>query len=387
MKKAIINGNIVTENGIIFDGVLLIDGDTIARFGREDEITVPDDAEIIDANGAYVGPGLVDIHVHGGEGLSTAFDTCEAAKYFLSHGATSILATPFYVMNFDEHMKAIENIKQDMAKAKNVRGIYFEGPYTNPNYGCKADMNPWRDAINMDEARAMVDAAGKLATVWTVAPEREGIAEFMKYAREVNPNVEFAVGHSEATPEEIRALGSRLRPTIMTHCMNATGRVLEKAGRSGRRGYGPDEYCYGDPEMYAELISDSGGIHVHPDLQQMLVHIKGVHRVILITDCTTMDGCPSNLYQAQKVDDLNFDHNGGLAGSKMTMDKACRNIMMHTRCGIAEAFLMGSTNPAKAVGLYDERGSIDVGKKADLVIVSDRFDVKKVILGGEVCEF
>ena len=383
MLKAIINANIVLENGIIWDGTLLVENDTIKAFGKARDIEVPTDAEIIDAAGAYVGPGFVDIHVHGGAGFATYIEIEKAANHFLKHGATSILATPAYFMGYEEHMDAIQNVKEAMGKVETLRGIYFEGPYTNPKYGCNVDKNPWRDAIDEARSHAMVDAAGDLARVWAIAPEREGIKEFMSYARKVNPNVEFAIAHSEATPKQIRDLGSRLRPSIQTHSTNATGIVFNS---DGIRGCGPDEYSFKDPELYAELISDSAAIHVHPDMQQLILHTKGVHRVILVTDSTTEEGVPSEIYGSD-VADLNFDHNGELAGSKMTMDQACRNIMTHTNCGIAQAFLMASTNPAMAVGLYDERGSIEVGKKADLVFVDDRFNVKEVMLGGKLCEF
>ncbi len=383
MLKAIINANIVLENGIIWDGTLLVENDTIKAFGKARDIEVPTDAEIIDAAGAYVGPGFVDIHVHGGAGFATYIEIEKAANHFLKHGATSILATPAYFMGYEEHMDAIQNVKEAMGKVETLRGIYFEGPYTNPKYGCNVDKNPWRDAIDEARSHAMVDAAGDLARVWAIAPEREGIKEFMSYARKVNPNVEFAIAHSEATPKQIRDLGSRLRPSIQTHSTNATGIVFNS---DGIRGCGPDEYSFKDPELYTELISDSAAIHVHPDMQQLILHTKGVHRVILVTDSTTEEGVPSEIYGSD-VADLNFDHNGELAGSKMTMDQACRNIMTHTNCGIAQAFLMASTNPAMAVGLYDERGSIEAGKKADLVFVDDRFNVKKVMLGGKLCAF
>ena len=85
------------------------------------------------------------------------------------------------------------------------------------------------------------------------------------------------------------------------------------------------------------------------------------------------------------VTDLNFDPWGGIAGSKLTMDKACKNVMAHTNCGIAQAFVMASTNPAKAIGLYDELGSIEKGKVADLVFVDDVFNVQHVMLNGEFC--
>lgn len=383
MIKAIINANIVLEDGIVWDGTLLIENDRIRAFGRARDVEIPADAEVLDAKGAYLGPGFVDIHVHGGAGFATYIETEKAAAHFLRHGATSFLATPAYFMGYKEHMDAIDNVKAAMGKVESLRGIYFEGPYTNPKYGCNADKNPWRAPIDMDVARTMVDAAGDLAKVWAIAPEREGIKEFMEYARAVNPDVEFAIAHSEATPGQVRDLGSRLRPLIATHVTNATGVVFQSGGI---RGCGTDEYAFKDPELYTELISDSAAIHVHPDMQQLIVHTKGVHRVILVTDSTTEEGVPSLIY-GDDVKDLNFDHNGDLAGSKMTMDQACRNIMTHTNCGIAQAFLMASTNPAMAVGLYGERGSIEVGKVADLVLVDDRFNVKNVILGGKLCEF
>ena len=383
MKKAIINANIVLEDGIIWDGTLIIENDRIGAFGKARDVDIPADADILDAGGAYLGPGFVDIHVHGGAGFATYIETEKAANHFLRHGATSFLATPAYFMGYGEHMEAVKNVKAAMGKVESLRGIYFEGPYTNPKYGCNADKNPWRGPIDMEVARALVDAAGDLATVWAIAPEREGIKEFMEYARKVNPSVEFAIAHSEATPSEIRALGSRLRPRIETHSTNAMG-IVFKSG--GIRGCGPDEYSFKDPELYAELISDSAAVHVHPDMQQLILHTKGVHRVILITDSTNCSGVASPQY-GPDVKDLNFDHNGKLAGSKMTMDQACRNIMTHTNCGIAQAFLMASTNPAMAVGLYGERGSIETGKIADLVLVNDRFDVKAVILGGKICNF
>ena len=299
----------------------------------------------------------------------------------MRHGTTSLFATPYYSMTFDEIMRALRTLRGAMGKVKTLKGIYMEGPYTNPDYGANSATNPWRAPIDDKQMRAMVDEAGEMVKVWTIAPEREGILSFLKYAKEVNPTVRFAVGHSEATPMQIRALG-KYRPTVLTHAFDATGRLPVYGGT---RGYGPDEYCLKEPEVYTELISDSCGIHVHPEMQQLLLHNKGVERVVLITDSTYQDSPnPENL---KHVKDLNFDPWGGISGSKMTMDLACRNIMTHTNCGIAQAFLMASTNPAKVVGLDDELGSIAVGKAADLVFVDDRFNVQEVMVGGELCRF
>ena len=137
--------------------------------------------------------------------------------------------------------------------------------------------------------------------------------------------------------------------------------------------------------MYAELISDSCGNHVNADLQRMLLRNKGVDRTILITDSCTYDN-PAPIPPAfSNVTDLEFDDYGCIAGSKMTMDMACRNIMTHTNCGIAQAFLMASRNPAYVIGMDHEIGTIEAGKRADLVFVDDRFHVQQVMLGGELC--
>lgn len=379
--KAIINANIVLENGILWNGVIFTEGDKILSVGRKRETNIPENAEIIDANGAYVGPGFVDIHVHAGGKFSTSFEPVEAANYLLSHGETTILASPGYTFDMETLTAAIKCIRESMQKTKVIKGMYIEGPYTNPDYGACASTNPWRHGIVKEEFMRFVDEAGRDAKVWTIAPELENILPFVEYARKVNPDTIFSVGHSKATPAQIRKLG-RFRPTIMTHTMNATGQT---GGCGGIRGYGPDEYCFKEPDMYAELISDSYGIHVNSELQQLLIHTKGINRVILVTDSTTFDGAVPPEYA--HIKDLNFDSQGGLAGSKLTMDMACRNIMTHTNCGIAQAFLMASTNPAKAIGMYDEIGSIEEGKIADLVFVDDKFNVLQVMSNGEIQNF
>ena len=383
MKKvAIINGNLVLENGILYDGILLIEDGRIAGFGPKRDVEIPADAEIVDAQGAYVGPGFVDIHVHAGGGYSTCWEPEKAAQHFLRHGETSILATTDYHMNTETLLDVIRTIRGAMKNATTIKGIYMEGPYTNPKYGSPADLNPGTCGVKEEDYIPFVDAGGTDVKVWTVGPEREDLLPFLKYARKVNPDVVFAVGHSEATPMQIRALGSKYRPTLMTHTMNATGRQQPE---NGLRGYGPDEYCYKEPDMYAELISDSCAIHVHPEMQQLLLYTKGIHRTILVSDSTVYDNPVPEQYA--HVTDLNFDHNGHIAGSKLTLDMACRNIMTHTNCGIAQAFLMASTNPARVIGLDDEIGSIEKGKVADLVFVDDRFNVKKVMLSGKICRF
>lgn len=376
------NANLVLETGILWDGVIVVQNDRIVDFGTRATVEIPSGAKHYDAHGAYVGPGFIDLHVHGGNGFSTCSEPVKAAEFFLRHGATSILATPDYSMTLATFLDSIRTIKAAIPTAKTIRGMYLEGPYMNPNYGCNSHINPWRHPIDPTEFKQLVDEAGEFATVWAIAPEREGLLPFLKYARQVNPNTLFAVGHSEARPDQIRALGTAFKPRLQTHSMNATGR--QPVG-GGLRGYGPDEYAWQEPDVYTELISDSLAVHVHPDMQRLLLHTKGLHRVVLITDSTVFDGSPAPQYA--HVTDLSFDACGDIAGSRITMNQACRNVMTHTNCGIAQAFIMASLNPARAIGIDCERGSIERDKIADLVFVNDRFDVKDVMLGGEICNF
>jgi len=332
-----------------------------------------------------VGPGFVDIHVHGGNGHATPKDPIGAAEHFLRRGTTSIFPTLYHTLDKQGFLDSIARIRaamQEDGAGKAIRGIYMEGPYMNPEFGANAKYNQWLGDIVPEVYKDVVDAAGDLVKVWVVAPEREGIEGFVRYAKSVNPDVVFSVGHSRATPAQVRAL-KKYGLNHITHCMNATD---SHSDWLGTRGAGPDEACFQDPDMYAELISDSGGVHVNADLQRMLLRIKGVDKVVLISDCSGRTDA-NILEHLRHMRDLSFDDNGNLAGSRLSMDMACRNIMTHTNCGIAQAFLMASRNPAQSVGLGDELGTIEAGKRADLVFVDDMFNVENVMLAGELQKF
>ena len=382
-KKTIIeNAQIVLENGILWDGALILEGERIIKYGKQKEMEeeLATAERRVDAKGAYVGPGFVDIHVHGGGGFLTYYNPVEASEFFLSHGTTSLLATIPYELCFREFLEGIRIVKKEIKKSRTIRGLYLEGPYLNADYGSHSYLNTWRGLICPEQFQILVEEAGTMAKVWAIAPERQGLLPFLEYARKINPETIFAVGHSEATPAQIRGLG-KYRPTLLTHAFDATGRVPVA---SNTRGCGPDEYCMNEAEVYAELISDSCGNHVNADLQRVLLRNKGIDRIILITDSCTYENPAPVPSKFANVTDLEFDDKGCIAGSKMTMDMACRNIMTHTNCGIAQAFLMASRNPARVLGMGHEIGTIEAGKRADLVFVDDRFHVQHVMLAGEM---
>lgn len=375
------NAKIVLEHSVIDNGAMLIDGKRILKVASADIAKAPDNAKIIDANGLYVGPGFIDIHVHGGGGAEFLKEPTKAAQFFLRNGTTTILAASRNVYDLDFYLESFERLRQAKKSggaADAIYGLYMEGPFMNPKYGANPERNLWRGDILKERFMPLVDGAGELVKVWAIAPEREGLNAFMDYAKKVNPNVLFALGHSEATYGQILAL-SHYGIAIQTHCMNATGSISEW---EGTRGVGPDEYCFLNDDMYAELISDSGGIHVNANLQRLILKIKGTDKVILITDSNAAYHKPPEGLEC--YDDLSFDPMGRLAGSQLTMNKACRNVIKHTGIDVTQAFALASTNPARCIGIDSEVGTIAEGKLANLVFTDDAFNVKKVIFQGDI---
>ena len=381
--KAIINAELVMRDHLIPEAVLFIEDGKIAGYGEMRTTPIPEGCEIIDAEGAYVGPGLVDIHCHAGNGLRFEHDPAAAAKAHLHHGTTSILATLGYEIKTPDYVEAINSIRQVMGQPEgaNIAGIYMEGPYINPDFGSNSHLNPWRKSVLPEDYEPIIAAGADLIRVWTLGPEREDILPFVKAAKAANPNVKFTVGHSKASPEQIEAL-IPYGLCIGTHHTNATG-DLPKYPEC--RGVCVDETVNYNNAIYAELISDSCGIHVDPYMQRLIRKIKTDDKIILITDQT--NSVVLNPAGYEHVTDLNFTlmEKGGvdISGSKLTLNVACRNYMKHTGASIVDAFKVASYNPAKVVGLTD-RGEICVGKRADLIFTDIKMNVSKVILNGEV---
>jgi len=384
---AIINAELVMRDHLIPEAVLFIEDGKIASFGEMRTTPIPDGCEIIDACGAYVGPGLVDIHCHSGTGIRFIYDPKKATREHLENGTTSILATPSTRGTLPEYLQQIDRIREAMASPEGaiIAGIYMEGPYINASFGSNPPVKGPNQPRVFDpvpeDYEPLLAAGADIIRVWGLAPEREGIENFVKAAKAANPEVRFTVAHSEATPDDIE----KLIPyglCIGTHHTNATG-TLQKYPEC--RTPCVDETVNYNESLYAELISDSMGIHVDPYMQRLIRKIKGDDKIILISDQTIHE--PMLIPGLEHVTDLNFTYrkSGGIdvSGSKLTLNVACRNYMKHTGASIVDAFKVASYNPAKAVGLFD-RGEIRQGLRADLVFVDIKMNVKTVILGGKV---
>ena len=377
--KAIVNATLVMRDHLIPEAVLLIGDGRIAGFGEARSTPVPEGCEVIDAGGLYVGPGLIDIHTHASDRVFFIDDPVAAARHHLAHGTTTVLPALYFSMDQAGWLDAIGGLCAAMAdpRCPNIEGLYMEGPYLNPKFGCDKENNPWRGPIRREDYLPIIEAAKNVARVWCLAPEREGILDFVKDVKRLCPKAVFAVAHSEAEPFQLDAVkpyGLR----IGTHHTDATG-TIQKYPEV--KGVCVDEYVNYHPDIYAELICDSRGIHVDPFMLRLVRRIKGDDRIILISDAYAADGPVPPGYDG--VNDINFDWTGEIAGSKLTLDVACRNMMVHTGASIVNVFQYASCNPARAVGLCD-RGEIAPGKRADLILTDHDMHVKATMIEGVI---
>ena len=383
--KAIVNTKLVMEDGIIWDGALTYEGDRIVQAGWAKDVEIPEGAERIDNGGGYTAPGLIDIHNHGCTEWSFAENPLAAARFFLGHGQTTVLPTFYHSLSKQQMIDGAAMIREicKTGAGRVMDGLYMEGPFMSLSGSFQSQMKWPLGPVREEDYKELIAAFGDMVRVWAIEPNRENIEAFMRYAKEQKPDIIFAHGHSKATSEQIRELahyGVKLR----THITDA-GQTKGRA--QGTPGAGGDQYCLYDPDMYAELICDEVGIHVPPDLVKLVVRTKGVERICLITDHTTVKG---EMYKNNEEmgiwygPDLNYDDQGKLAGSLMTLENGVRNLMTHTGYGLCHAIRMATLNPARVLGIDDRVGSLKAGKTANLILIDDMVHIKKVILQGDL---
>ena len=381
--KAIINTKLILEDGIIFNGVITWENGKILQLGNADEVQIPSDAEIIDAKGLYTAPGFVDIHNHGAQFALFSDEPLKCAEHFLRHGQTTVLPTFYFTMTEQAMLDGAARIREasKSGAGKILSGLYMEAPYM-ASYGSNQRDILWTGDIRLEEFAHLVDELNDYVRIWAICPARKNIETFMAYVKEKNPNAIFALGHSMASAADCRRV-SHFGVKVQTH-HNDSGKRPGRAQCTG--GAGCDEYTLYNPDIYAELICDVNGVHVEPDLIKMVVRTKGVEKMILITDSMAANGAYTNNEEEGIAygPDLNYDYEGHLAGSHLTLDGAVRNMMRHTGYGLCHAVRMASLNPAKLLGLDHEIGSLAPGKKANLVLMDDMVNIQSVFLEGDL---
>ncbi len=382
--KAIVNAKVVLPDRVIPDGCILFDRGVILASGR---VCPPTDAELIDAGGLYAGPGFVDEHLHGycwGEERWDVTQDCAAvAAGHLRHGTTTMTPSAAYNLTRSEFVSVIKQCNAAVARGgTTIEGVHFEGPYTNPKYGSMAD-RAW--AYSRADFEALLDLAGKNLLHCTYAPELPCAPEIERLLAE--RGVIGDVGHTCAGPEDMErafAWGAR----IATHLFDAMGHRLgaaEAAKATGDVQGSAAVSALSVPGFSYELICDSLCAHVSAANARMALRAAGEDRIILITDVSVGHSGPDAAVPPRlaSATDLNFDANGELSGSHLTMNRACANFMRMTGADVRQAFKCAATNPAKVLGLYGRVGSVEPRKAANIVLTDPDFNVKAVYFRGE----
>ena len=375
--KAIINGKIILKDRIVENGVLLYSDVIEGIVSKED---IPANAEIIDANGGYVAPGLIDLHIHGYLGC----DVCDGeeesirtiSKGIVKNGVTGFLPTTMTV-DMKVIKKALEVLRNLKAESEDwdgsvILGCHAEGPFIsmakkgaqNPEYILKPDAD-------------FVKEYADIIKIISLAPE-EDTADFSEI-RKMNSDTDVVVsmGHTSADYETaVNSTKNGVRH--VTHLFNACTPLAHRAPGVVTAALNTDVSC--------ELIVDT--FHVSPALYDILWKLKG-RKLCFITDCLPAGGLPFGEYTLGGTKIIYNDivcrlEDGTVAGSVLPLNKGVWNVYTNSNIPLYECVNCASLNPANVIGMGDKKGSLDIGKDADIVICDNEFNVQKTIIKGVI---
>lgn len=375
--KAIVNGKIVLKNRVTEDMALLYD-DVIEGIVPCEK--VPDGAEIIDAKGGYVAPGLIDIHIHG----YLSKDVCDGepdsirtiAGGIVKNGVTGFLPTTMTV-DMKVIKKALEvcrDLKEESQKwnGSQILGCHAEGPFISESK--KGAQDP--KYILKPDAKFVKEYADIIKII-TLAPETdtEDFAAIREMARDTD--VVISMGHTSADYDTAMA-STAAGVKHVTHLFNAMTPLAHRAPGVVTAAFNSDVTC--------EVIVDT--FHVNSCFYDLLYKIKG-RKLCFITDCLPAGGLPYGEYTLGGTKIIYNDivcrlEDGTVAGSVLPLNKGVWNVYTNSNIPLNECVNGASLNPANAIGVADRKGSLEVGKDADIIITDDSFNVLKTIIGGEI---
>ena len=362
------NGRVLTERAIFEETDVVVEDGKIVSVGKT---AAPGE----DVSGAYVVPGLIDLHTHGVYGFDHLDGDPEATakmrRFYAAQGTTGILATVMTAPG-ETMRRAVENaMKTRPGDGATIFGIYLEGPFFSSlrNGAQLPDALRLPDPVFLDE---LISASGRSVKIVSLAPELPGALDLIRTRKDVS----FFLGHTAADYETARqAIDAGAKG--VTHTFNQMEPFHHRA--PGLIGAAVES------SVFCECITD--GLHVHPSAVRLLFQAIGRERFVSITDSLRPTGLPDGEYVSggQKVDvkdGLARLKSGVIAGSTLTMLQGVRNLI---RFGlrIEDAFYVSTATPAKAAGVFDEVGSITVGKRADLLVLDRELALKTVVIGGE----
>jgi N-acetylglucosamine-6-phosphate deacetylase len=387
-KLKIINGKIITPYRLIPGGTVVV-ADGIITAVSEHNVDV-EDADTIDAKGCYVAPGFIDIHVHGGGGhdfmdcTETAF--LAIAETHAQYGTTSILPTTLTASKEEllQTLELYEVAHQKNRKGAQFLGLHLEGPYLAMNQRGAQDPRYIRDP-DPDEYREILSRSAAVKR-WSAAPELKGAMEFGRYLR--SKGVLAAVAHTDAVYEEVLEAFEN-GYTLATHFYSAMSGVTR---RDAFRFAGVIESAYLIDEMDVEIIAD--GVHLPPPLLKLIYKIKGADKTALITDAMRAAGMPpgESLLGSVKngisviVEDgvAKLPNRTSFAGSVATADRLVRTMISMADIPLLEAVKMATATPARILGVAGKKGSLAIGKDADIVIFDDDINIQMTIVQGQI---
>ena len=349
--------------------------------------------EIVDGRGGYLSPGFIDIHVHGGDGADFMDGTADAVRIacraHARHGTTTIFPTtttgsPEQIHAMLDAVKAVQ-AERNVSNGARMAGVHLYGPFfAEDKVGCHSAAG--RRSPTAAEYRAYFETG--LVRIATCAAELPGAVEFYREAKKRRCLI--TCGHSNASwPEMAAAFKAGMRH--VDHFWCAMSNVASVRSRLGVPMRGSMlEYVLGTAEMSTEVIAD--GCHLAPELLEFAFRLKGPRKLCLVTDANrALDLPPGNYRFGAAADGSWFESDGrvgwspgrtSLASSIVGMDHMVRQMKRDTSASLPEVVRMASLTPAELTGIAKHTGSLEVGKKADLVLLSRKLDVHRVFIGG-----
>lgn len=385
-RLAIIGGNVVTPQTVLENGIVLCEDGKIQFVGQATDAAPEPGAQILDAAGKFVFPGFIDTHFHGSGGddvmANGSAGIQRISRAVLKFGTTGYLATTIAarheeLMRATEDTLAAEKADQGNFACAEILGLHIEGPYINPKFKGAQPESGIRDP-DFAEVRELLDAAQGRMKIMTLAPELPGSLEMIRWLR--TEGVIASVGHSDADYDTALA-AIDAGATRATHLYNAMSGVHHRKP-------GLAAAVLNEPGIKAELICD--GVHVHPQMVELAWKAKGRDGIVLVTDATAAQGVGDGTYT---LGDFQIQVRGPLctlldgvtiAGSVLTMNGALANARRFTRMSLVDLAYTASWLPAEACGVAARKGSLEVGKDADLAVLDADFSVSHTIRAGVV---
>lgn len=383
MRKIIHNGTLILDGILrIENGYIVINDGVIEEIG-EGPAPAFEDTETIDACGNYILPGFIDIHIHGAmgkdfiEGTQEAVDA--AAMNVVKDGCTSFMAS-LTVLSHEEMLNVLDGFSNvtPVENGAHFLGIHEEGPYLSEKYNALMDLRYLRDP-SIEEMKEMIAHSGNRIKIMTVAPERKGMREFISYL--TNHGITVMMGHSDAKPSDIHnAVEAGAKG--FTHLYNAMSQHLHREP-------GCVTGAMLETGTFAELICD--GFHVNTDVVRATYQIFTPKRLVLITDAMLGKGMPNgdyvfsglNCYKEGKH--VRVKETGRIAGSAFGMNDAVLFVKKNCRASMNDIVQMACVNPSVLAQVSDTKGTLAVGKDADIVILDEEIQIKHVfVFGNEV---